>query len=74
MFPTSNKISLLYLVIERLEMVALLNLIKIGICEVLGDPQRQFFSSPCERRSGSTPASSHRRLHYSLIFTHKTSN
>lgn len=43
MFLTSNKISLLYLVIECLEMVALLNLIKIGICEVPGKPQHQFF-------------------------------
>lgn len=55
-------------------MVALLNFIKIGICEVLGNPQNQFFSLLFEHCSGSIPASSHCHLHYGLIFTHKTSN
>lgn len=49
MFLTSNKISLLYLVLGWLGTAALLNLIKTGICGVLGNPQCQFSSSWFER-------------------------
>lgn len=55
-------------------MVALLNLIKIGICEVLDKPQHWFFSLPFKHCKRSNPVSSHCSSHYSLIFTHKTSN
>jgi len=64
-FLTSDKISLLYLVIEGLEAAALLNLLKPGICEVFANPQRRLFALLLERRNASTPASLHRRLHYS---------